>query len=283
MRERIVASNNPNFLFMNYSLKTMGVVDLFVVPKHFFVPEILEKRKPLADTARRAGWIGCNILLSQIPDSGKIFFVRNSQPVKKGHVLPQWKRTLFLRDETPTAKGWLLEVMKCVEMIGKRIRHRRCLCLRSKTERHLSKQSERQTENPAAASVSSRQRASRFCGSRHLSLAVARLKCCNIDAPVQRLRMREERMAWFRNFYVCADCDSVWTDEWSCMCDDDCPRCGGRHMSPYRSDDLTEIIEPRRGDFVVLWSPETAEDNPDYRELATFATQEQAEAFLRLG
>lgn len=119
-RERIVASNNPNFLFMNYSLKTMGVVDLFIVPKHFFIPEILEKRKPLADTARRAGWIGCNILLSQIPDSGKIFFVRNSQPVKKDHVLSQWQRTLFLRDESTAAKGWLLEVMKCVEMIGKR-------------------------------------------------------------------------------------------------------------------------------------------------------------------
>lgn len=120
MRERIVASNNPNFLFMNYSLKAMGVVDLFVVPKHFFIPEILEKRKPLADTARRAGWIGCNILLHQIPDSGKIFFVRNSQPVGKGHVLSQWQKTLFLRDETVAAKGWLLEVMKCVEMIGKR-------------------------------------------------------------------------------------------------------------------------------------------------------------------
>ena len=51
-------------------------------------------------------------------------------------------------------------------------------------------------------------------------------------------------MAWFRNFYLCADCDSVWTDEWSCMCDEDCPRCGGRHMSPYRSDDLTEIRDP---------------------------------------
>jgi len=26
------------------------------------VPEIIERRKPLAITARRAGWIGCNIL-----------------------------------------------------------------------------------------------------------------------------------------------------------------------------------------------------------------------------
>lgn len=119
MRERVVASNNPNFLFMRYSLKVMKVVDLFIVPKHFFVPGIIERRKPLAHTARRAGWVGCNILLDQIPESGKIFFVQGSKPIERKVVLSQWQRTIFLRDEAPSAKGWLLEVMKCIELIGK--------------------------------------------------------------------------------------------------------------------------------------------------------------------
>lgn len=119
MRERVVASNNPNFLLMNYSLADFGVVNLFVIPKHFFVPEILEKRRPLAETARRAGWTGCNILLNQIPESGKIFFVRNRQLQSKSAVLAQWKKTLFLREESADTKGWLLDVMKCVELIEK--------------------------------------------------------------------------------------------------------------------------------------------------------------------
>jgi hypothetical protein len=87
-------------------------------------------------------------------------------------------------------------------------------------------------------------------------------------------------MAWYRNYYICERCDSTWTDEWSCMCDDDCPRCGDRHMSPYNSDDLTEIIERDGQGFVVLWSPETAEHKADYRELGRFATKDEAEAFL---
>ena len=87
-------------------------------------------------------------------------------------------------------------------------------------------------------------------------------------------------MAWFRNHYKCACCGSVWTDEWSCMCDDDCRRCGARHMSPYESDDLTEIIEARGAEFVVLRSPDTAEHLPDYSEIAKFSTNEQAEAYL---
>ena len=87
-------------------------------------------------------------------------------------------------------------------------------------------------------------------------------------------------VAWFRNHYICESCDTTWTDEWSCTCDDDCPHCGARHMSPFKSDDLTEIIEEDGKRFVVLWSPETAEHDPDYRELGRFATRRDAEAFL---
>jgi predicted nucleic acid-binding Zn-ribbon protein len=87
-------------------------------------------------------------------------------------------------------------------------------------------------------------------------------------------------MAWYCNYYTCARCGYEWADEWSCMCDDDCPHCGARHMSPHESDDLTEIIEPRGTQFVVLWSPETAEHEPDCRELGEFATREKAQAFL---
>ena len=75
-------------------------------------------------------------------------------------------------------------------------------------------------------------------------------------------------MAWFRNYYVCESCGWEWTDEWSSTSDDDCPDCGARHMSPYESDDLTEVVEQRDGKFVALRSPESAEHVPDYQEIA---------------
>ena len=117
--ERLAADNNPNLFLMNYSLQELSVVNLFVVPKHFFVREIIEERRPLAATARRAGWIGSHILLNQIPQSGKIFIVRDGKIEAKDSVLAKWNRTLFLRDEGQEARGWLLEVMKCVEAVGK--------------------------------------------------------------------------------------------------------------------------------------------------------------------
>ena len=87
-------------------------------------------------------------------------------------------------------------------------------------------------------------------------------------------------MAWFLNYYTCAGCGRDWTDEWSCMCDDDCPHCGARHMSPVESDDLTHVIERRSGRYVVLVSPETAEHRPDYCELGSFPTKSQAQRWL---
>jgi hypothetical protein len=51
-------------------------------------------------------------------------------------------------------------------------------------------------------------------------------------------------------------------------------------MSPYKSDDLTELIEEDGGEFVVLRSPEAAEHNADYQELGRFPSREKAEEFL---
>jgi hypothetical protein len=118
--ERLAASNNPNLFLMNYDLKSLAVVNFFIVPKHFFVREIIEERKPLAATARRAGWIGSNILLNRVPESGKIHIVQNGTVRAKELVLAEWQKTLFLRNESPDARGWLLDVMKCVESLGKR-------------------------------------------------------------------------------------------------------------------------------------------------------------------
>ncbi len=120
MCERLAATNNPNLMLLNYDLKQFSVTNLFVVPKHFFVREIIERRKPLAATARRAGWIGCNILLSAVPTAGKIFVVRDGQVLSKESVLAKWRQTLFLREEGIETRGWLIEVMKCVELIGRR-------------------------------------------------------------------------------------------------------------------------------------------------------------------
>ncbi len=118
MMERLAADNNPSLVLLGYDKHKKSVTNLSVVPKHFFVADIIQERPPLALTARRAGWIGCNILLSKVPEAGRITVVRNGELVPKEQVLKRWKQTCFLRQERPEARGWLIEVLKCVDEIG---------------------------------------------------------------------------------------------------------------------------------------------------------------------
>ncbi len=49
--KRLEENNKPNFFFLHYLDKVLSVNDFFVIPKYFFVLEIIEKRKPLSSTA----------------------------------------------------------------------------------------------------------------------------------------------------------------------------------------------------------------------------------------
>jgi type II restriction enzyme len=115
---RLAADTNPNLALMSYDLARFVVTDFFFVPKQFFTANLIERRPPLAATARRAGWIGSNILLREVPDSGKVWFVRDGEALPQDLVRETWRSTLFLRDVGFSARGWLIEVMKCVETLG---------------------------------------------------------------------------------------------------------------------------------------------------------------------
>jgi type II restriction enzyme len=121
MIERLMGDQNPNFFLLNYNPRSFEVRNFLVIPKHFFVPAIIEKRRPLSLKAKRHRWVGCNVILKSIPESGKIFYVRNGEVVPKEKVLAGWQKTLFLRGEKQLSiKGWLLDVMRCVDRLGTR-------------------------------------------------------------------------------------------------------------------------------------------------------------------
>lgn len=115
MIERIISNKNPNFLFMHYC--DFKVRNLILIPNHYFVPEIIIKRNPLKETARRAGWTGCQINITDIPQSGKIFIIHNGEIVDKSSVTQQYQRTLFLKHGDLDSRGWLLDVLGCVDRI----------------------------------------------------------------------------------------------------------------------------------------------------------------------
>ena len=117
MIDRITGMDNPDFFFMMYHKSNWTVRDFFFVPKHFFTPAIIEARKPLAPTARRAGWVGCNILLSQIPSTGRIPIIENGVENNREYVVEKVRKANSLMISNMDSRGWLMDVLSCVEKI----------------------------------------------------------------------------------------------------------------------------------------------------------------------
>jgi len=120
MISSIKANKIPNFFFMQYSVDEWIIRNMFMVPRFFFSASIIEKRNPLSNNARRAGWTGCNIRLDRIPEDGKIPIIKNEKPLPKTKVHKMWKRMSFLNDKRPEMRGWTSDILKCIEELNKK-------------------------------------------------------------------------------------------------------------------------------------------------------------------
>ena len=113
MMARLNDLHNPNFLFMTHIDEYIN--NFILIPNHFFTPEIIIKRKPLSDNARRAGWVGCNINIADIPQSGKIFIVKDGKEIDRNKVIDDYARIKELKNNSLASRGWMLDVLSCVE------------------------------------------------------------------------------------------------------------------------------------------------------------------------
>ena len=117
MIERITGNQNPDFFFMSYSKSELKVIDFVLIPRHFFVPEIIEKRNPLPLTARRAGWVGCNILIDKIPKQGRISIVSNGVVFDANNVVEKVNKSNKLETRDMNNRGWLMDILNCVNKL----------------------------------------------------------------------------------------------------------------------------------------------------------------------
>ena len=92
-----------------------------LIPKFFFVPGIIEKRKPLPPTARRHGWVGCNILYGNIPKQGKIPIIKNKNVVDKKIVVEKYTTVKQIQTNNIETRGWLFDVLNCVNSVHRDI------------------------------------------------------------------------------------------------------------------------------------------------------------------
>lgn len=114
----IRANRQPNLFLLSYRLPFV-VTDLSVLPRRFLVEAMVVKRKPLASTARRAGWVGCNLSLQLIPKSALIPCIVAGEFLARAQVQNCWKQTARLDDLGAAARSWAAITLGLVERIRK--------------------------------------------------------------------------------------------------------------------------------------------------------------------
>ncbi len=108
----------PNLLLLHYDRTRSEVVDLTSIHRKVLSPLSILKRKPLATTARRAGWVGCNLDLRSIPAGALIPMVRGGYPLDEGEVRAQWNRFSDL-DDPARDVGWLRDTLTCIQRLDR--------------------------------------------------------------------------------------------------------------------------------------------------------------------
>lgn len=119
MMGKIKTDTTPHFAFLRYDREGLRALDLLLVPSHFITASVIERRRPLPATARRAGWEGCNILLDQVPPDGRLTVVADGAVEPRQSVREQWQRFDWLGEGDDDARGWSTDVLRLVRGLGR--------------------------------------------------------------------------------------------------------------------------------------------------------------------
>ena len=119
MKEAILSGRTPNLLVLHYDSNSWKVRNLILIPHFAFSLAAVKKRRPLSDTAERHGWVGCSIVLSNIPMDARIHLVTGGFAAKSSDVRRQYRRLKPLAELRVEQRGWTLDVLNAIRSLGK--------------------------------------------------------------------------------------------------------------------------------------------------------------------
>jgi type II restriction enzyme len=119
MVSAIKHDRTPNFFVLHYDRSRWEVQNLILIPRFAVSLSCIEKRRPLSPKARRHGWVGCNIVISNIPTDARIAVVTGGISLSPSLVREQYARLQPLQELRHEARGWTLDVLRFLRCIGR--------------------------------------------------------------------------------------------------------------------------------------------------------------------
>ncbi len=118
MVSAVKSDTSPALVLMRYDLIQWMVRDLIVIPSFALTEHAIIPRKPLSATARRAGWVGCNIDLSRIAPDTRVRIVEQGVVRSRQQVANHYSRLKPLQSIQVSQRGWALAVLSGIQASG---------------------------------------------------------------------------------------------------------------------------------------------------------------------
>lgn len=117
MIARILNGSAPTLLLLERS-SSWDVISFSAINSVFLTPDIIDRRKPLSASARRAGWVGCNIRLDRIASDGEVHIIKNGIVRAKQDSRNDFQRFLQLKALKADKRGWTTLALSTVRSLG---------------------------------------------------------------------------------------------------------------------------------------------------------------------
>lgn len=120
MLSAVKSDTSPALVLMQYRKFDWSVLNLIVIPSFALTEQAIIPRKPLAETARRAGWVGCNIDLSHIAPQARVNVVKEGIVRTRREVADSYALLKPLQSINVKQRGWAMAVLNGIQSTGLR-------------------------------------------------------------------------------------------------------------------------------------------------------------------
>lgn len=116
MMQTIREGRTPTFLLLEYSA-SWSILRLRAIHHSLITESAIQPRKPLAATAQRAGWIGCNIVLPAIAVQGQIPLVLEGLSCIKSESREAFARLEKLSALSTVNRTWAATILRLASQL----------------------------------------------------------------------------------------------------------------------------------------------------------------------
>jgi type II restriction enzyme len=120
MMRAIQEDRTPNLYALHYSRISWEVRNLILIPHFAFPASAIQERRPTTPAKRGSSWVGCDIILRNIPLDARISIVSNGILSPLHQVREKFHRLKPLKEIEPEERGWTLDVLRIVRSLGRR-------------------------------------------------------------------------------------------------------------------------------------------------------------------